>query len=85
MRISVDLDDDDFVSALVATLREEGHLVVEPEIAELRISRRRPPPEGIRIEYASRPVGRCPIGVTALLRPPVTVRRLTSAVRRLIA
>jgi hypothetical protein len=81
MRIAVMLDDcDDFVNVLVAVLRQDGHLVVEPEIAEMRISTRGSL-KGIRIEYAE-PVCRKP-QIIALLPAPVTVRQLTSAVHRL--
>jgi hypothetical protein len=55
MRISVELEQDDsFVSPLIAILRRDGHLVVEPEIAEVRISMIRVPMRAVQIEQCCR-------------------------------
>jgi hypothetical protein len=80
MRIAVMLDDPDFMNVLAAVLRQQGHLVVEPEIAEVKIRSRRSP-DGIRIEYAERVCEKPDI--IALLPAPVTVRQLASAIHRL--
>jgi hypothetical protein len=84
MRVSVELEDSDFVNVAVAVLRQEGRLVVEPEIADVKITERRPPP-GIRMDWVPRAPGDGHFAVSVLLPAPVTVRRLASALRRLVA
>jgi hypothetical protein len=76
-RVAVTVADPDFSRDLVSRLRREGYLVVEPEIAELKITHGRGL-EGVRLYVGNRR------GRSAFLHDPVSAYQVIAAARRIL-
>jgi len=76
-RIAVVIDDRKFASALVDLLRTAGHLVVEPEVADMIVMKVNMPRPGIRITE-----GRGAAQLTWFLTAPVNMRDVLAFVLR---